>query len=52
MDTGFEERGRVAWKAVLGLGLVAPVLAGVALLPSGASGGVPASPHDHRSPAS
>ena len=47
MNAGSNDGGRAAWKAVLGVGLVAPVLAAFALMPPGASGGVTGSPHDH-----
>ncbi|MET0526157.1 MAG: hypothetical protein ABWZ91_15230 [Nocardioides sp.] len=47
MVSGSNERGRGGVKVLLGIGLVAPVLAAFALMPSGASGGVKGSTHDH-----
>ena len=49
MNAGFNERGWGGWKILLGVGLLAPVLAGLALMPSGAAGGVKESTHDHAS---
>jgi hypothetical protein len=47
MAPGFEKQPRPGRKALICLGLAAPVLAVVALMPFGASGGAPAAPHDH-----
>jgi hypothetical protein len=41
------ERDRSGWKILLGLGLAGPVMAGVALIPSVASGGEEAATHHH-----
>jgi hypothetical protein len=46
-EAGANERDRTGWKVGLGLGLADPVLAGVALIPSVASGGEEAATHDH-----
>ncbi len=46
-EAGSKERDRSGWKVLLGLGLVAPALAGVALTPSVASGGEEPATHDH-----
>ena len=46
-EPGSGDRIGNGWKVLLGLGLVGPVLAGVAMLPSGASGGEEAATHDH-----
>ncbi len=52
MDAGSNEGGRAGPKVLLGVGLGAAVLAAFALMPSmpsGASGGVKETPHDHAS---
>jgi hypothetical protein len=51
MNAGSNERGRGGWRALLAVGLVAPalaglVVAGLAVMPAGASGSGKGSPHD------
>ena len=46
-EPGVTERNRRGWKVLLGLGVAAPVLVGVALLPPSAGGGQPAAAHVH-----
>jgi hypothetical protein len=48
-EEAFEERARRGWKVLLGLGLAAPVVAGVALFPSVAVGAGEAPVDDHAS---
>lgn len=48
-EAGVTQRSRRGWKVLLGLGLAAPVLVGVALLPPSAGGGQPAAAHVHSS---
>ena len=48
-EPGVAERNRRGWKVLLGLGVAAPVLVGVALLPPSAGGGQPAAAHVHGS---
>src|SRR6478736_3999312 len=50
-EAGETERNRRGWKALLGVGVAAPVLVGVALLPPSAGGGQPAAAHVHSSDA-
>jgi hypothetical protein len=47
MEQGIEKQPRPGRKALICLGLAVPVVAAIALMPFGASGGVTAAPHDH-----
>ena len=46
-ESGTGERGRRSWKVVLGLGVLAPVIAGAPLMPTFAADGPDAALHDH-----
>jgi hypothetical protein len=46
-EAGSKERDPNRWKALLGLGLAGPLVAGLALIPTGASGADEAATHDH-----
>jgi hypothetical protein len=48
-EAGVTQRSRRGWKVLLGLGVAAPVLVGVALLPPSAGGGQLAAAHVHSS---
>ena len=46
-EAGSKQRDPNRWKLLLGLGLAGPLVAGVALIPTGASGENEAAAHDH-----
>ena len=46
-QAGSKQRNPNQWKVLLGLGLAGPLVAGVALIPTGASGEDEAAAHDH-----